>query len=99
MPTPNEYIYIWHKVHPSLRKGALVPCKYTLWVDVHLPSPSECYIRKSLIFEKVRRKRHERLSLKIGQALDSRQRLIADNPQNDNCKSNEKYSVKQIFEG
>lgn len=31
--------------------------------------------------------------------MDLRQRLIASNPQNDNCKSNEKYSVKQIFRG
>lgn len=64
------------------------------------PSSSECYtLRKSLIFEESEENVSKRLSLKIGQALDSRQRLIADNPQNDNCKSNEKNLVEQIFEG
>lgn len=90
MPTPKS-IYTNSTRHTlPLRKGAPVPCKYTIWVDVHLQFPSEYHYSKVPNFRRIRRKRYERLSLKIGQALDSRQRLITGNPRNDNCKSNEK---------
>ena len=98
-PTPKS-IYTYSTKHTLPYERAYlcrVNTRYGQTSICHLPLNS--IIRKSLIFEKVRRKRYERLSLKIGQTLDSRQQLIASNPQNDNCKSNEKYSVKQKFEG
>ena len=74
-----------------------MPCIYTISEGVY-----RCLHLNALLkfprFQLIRRKRRANVFLvKIGQALDSRQRLIANNPQNDKCKSNEKNWDKQTF--
>ena len=93
-------IYMIAQSVPFLTKGhTYAMCYIHDGVDAHRCPPLNAWL-KFPRFQLIRRKRKANVFLvKIGQALDSRQRLIASNPQNDKCKSNEKNRFFQTFMG
>lgn len=99
MPTPSRYIYDSTERTLPYERAHLCHVYIHDGVDAH-----RCLHLTAILkfprFQLIRRKRKANVFLvKIGQALDSRQRLIASNPQNDKCKSNEKNRFFQTFMG